>query len=129
MMTAGGLRASIGGRMSSAIAQLPQHTPGGEPGMSAAARAIAWAVLLGLAFWPRLWIIGFWIFGHQLGDAFSSWIIPAIGFFLLPWTTLIYAFMWGITSNVVSGWEWVAVGAAFLVDVLFWLWGRSTLRD
>jgi hypothetical protein len=129
MMTAGGLRASIGGRMSSAIAPLPQHTPGGEPGMSAAARAIAWAVLLGLAFWPRLWIIGFWIFGHQLGDAFSSWIIPAIGFVILPWTTLIYAFMWGITSDVVSGWEWVAVGAAFLVDVLFWAWGRSSLRS
>jgi hypothetical protein len=48
---------------------------------------------------------------------------------ILPWTTLIYAFMWGITSDVVSGWEWVAVGAAFLVDVLFWVWGRSSLRS
>jgi hypothetical protein len=128
MTTADAACANIGVPMSQTIAPLPQHTPGGEPGMSAAARAIAWAVLLGLAFWPRLWIIGFWIFGRQLGDAFSSWIIPAIGFVILPWTTLIYAFMWGITSNVVSGWEWVAVGAAFIVDILFWIWSRSSIR-
>jgi hypothetical protein len=114
--------------MSPSITPLPQHHTGGDTDSSATGRFIAWTILLGLAFWPRLWIVGFWIFGRQLGDAFSSWVIPAIGFVVLPWTTLIYAFMWGITSDGVSGWEWFAVGIAFLVDLLFWAWGRSTLR-
>jgi hypothetical protein len=29
---------------------------------------VLWSVLLGVAFWPRLWILGFWIFGRQLGN-------------------------------------------------------------
>jgi hypothetical protein len=114
--------------MSPSITPLPQHHTGGDTETTATGRIIAWTVLLGLAFWPRLWIIGFWIFSRQLGDAFSSWVIPAIGFVVLPWTTLIYAFMWGITSDGVFGWEWLAVGVAFLLDVLFWAWGRSSLR-
>jgi hypothetical protein len=89
---------------------------------------VVWAVLLGVAFWPRLWIIGFWIFGRQLGDAFSSWIVPALGFLVLPWTTLIYAFMWSIDSDGVHGWEWSLVAFALLVDVVFWVAGRRSLQ-
>lgn len=72
-------------------------------------------------FWPRLFIVGFWIFGSQLGDAFSSWVIPALGFVLMPWTTVAYAFMWGISSDRVSGWEWIVVGFAVILDLLTWL--------
>jgi hypothetical protein len=89
---------------------------------------MGWMVLLGLAFWPRLFILGFWIFGRQLGDAFGSWIIPALGFVLVPWTTVAYAFMWGVSSNVVSGWEWIVVAAAFLLDVGFWVGSARALR-
>lgn len=105
-----------------------QHTGGDATLSSFLAQAIAWTVLLGLAFCPRLGIVGLWIFGDQLGDAFSSWIIPTLGFFLLPWTTLAYAVMWGIASDVVSDWEWIVVGGSFLVDVLFWLWVWSAVR-
>ena len=111
------------------VAPLTQHHTGGDTNSSGLAQAIAWTVLLGLAFLPRLSIVGLWIFGHQLGDAFSGWITPTLGFFLLPWTTLAYALMWGITSDVVSGWEWIVVGVAFIVDVLLWLWLRSGLRE
>ena len=116
--------------MSHSIPLLPQHHVSGDAtvGYPAFGRFIAWAVLLGLAVWPRLWIIGFWIFSHQLGDAFSSWVAPAIGFVLLPWTTLLYAFMWGITSDGVYGWEWIVVGMPFLVDILFWVWGRASFK-
>jgi hypothetical protein len=89
---------------------------------------MGWMVLLGLAFWPRLIILGFWIFGRQIGDAFGSWIIPAIGFVVLPWTTLAYALIWGVGSDVVSGWEWIVVAAAFLVDIGFWVGTRRVLR-
>jgi hypothetical protein len=115
--------------MPESIAPLPQHHPGPDSTVGPTQRILAWTVLLGVAFWPRLWILGFWIFGRQLGDAFSSWVIPAIGFFILPWTTLMYALMWGIDSNAVSGWEWIVVGVSFVVDVLWWVWGRNSLRS
>ena len=78
-------------------------------------------VILGsLLFWPRLFILGFAIFDRQIGDAFSNWLIPFFGFFLLPWTTVSYAALWSITSESVTGVEWAVVGFAFLLDV--WTW-------
>jgi hypothetical protein len=110
--------------MSRSFTPLPQHESRAAPN-----HLVLWAVLLGVAFWPRLWIIGFWIFGRQLGDAFSAWIVPALGFVVLPWTTLLYAFMWSIDSDGVHGWEWSLVGVALLVDVVFWVAGRRSLRQ
>jgi hypothetical protein len=103
---------------------LPQHEHA-DPGTS---RVVLWVVLLGAAFWPRLWIIGFWIFSRELGDAFSGWIVPALGFVFLPWTTLIYATMWSIGSDSVNGWEWGAVAVALAIDIWFWVAARRSLR-
>jgi hypothetical protein len=50
-----------------------------------------------------------------------------VGFVILPWTTVSYAFMWGVSSDRVSGAEWVVVGAAFIVDLLTWA-GTLALR-
>ena len=66
---------------------------------------------------PRLALIGMWVFSDILGRAYDSWIVPLIGFFVLPWTTLAYAGMWSAGSNRVSGFEWFIVGLAFVVDV------------
>ena len=43
---------------------------------------------------PRLALFLLWIFGDVLSRAYSSWIIPLLGFFFLPWTTLVYAAAW-----------------------------------
>ena len=43
---------------------------------------------------PRLVLVVLWIFSDLLSRAFSSWIIPLLGFFFLPWTTLAYAAFW-----------------------------------
>jgi hypothetical protein len=77
---------------------------------------------------PRLALFCLWLFSDILGDAYDSWIVPLIGFFVLPWTTLAYAGMWSSGSNVVFGFEWFIVGFAFVVDVFSWLGGR-TARD
>jgi hypothetical protein len=111
--------------MSDSFTPLPQHKSEREAGTG---RVVLWFILAGVAFWPRLWIIGFWIFGSQLGEAFSSWVVPAIGFVFLPWTTLLYAWMWSVGSDGVLGWEWILVGGAVLIDLFFWLAGRSSLR-
>jgi hypothetical protein len=89
------------------------------------ARAAELVIVISLFFWPRLFILGFAIFSRQIGDAFSSWVVWVLGFFILPWTTITYAMMWGIYSDRVFGVEWVFVGLAFLLDLLTW----STLRD
>jgi hypothetical protein len=72
-------------------------------------------------FWPRLFILGFWIFGSQLGRAFDSWVIPAAGFVVAPWTTFTYALMWGVSSNTVSGWEWAVVAVGVILDLATWI--------
>lgn len=65
---------------------------------------------------PRLALFGVWIFSDLLSRAFDSWLVPFIGFFLLPWTTLAYAVMWS-SSHRVSGFEWFIVILAFLIDL------------
>jgi len=58
-----------------------------------------------------------WLFSDLLGRAFEGWLVPFLGFFLLPWTTLAYAVMWSGGSNGVAGFEWFIVAFAFLIDL------------
>jgi hypothetical protein len=73
------------------------------------------ALLLAI-FSPRLALFCLWLFDDLLGRAFDGAIVPLVGFFLLPWTTLVYALAWS-SSNRVNGFEWLLVAAAFLVDI------------
>lgn len=76
---------------------------------------------------PRLALFAMFLFTDLLSHAFDSWIIPFLGFFLLPWTTLAYAAMWSIGSDQVSGFEWFIVILAFVVDLGSWA-GRDKAR-
>ena len=89
---------------------------------------MGWLFFVSSLFWPRLFILGFWIFGSQLGRAFSSWVIPAIGFLVAPWTTVGYAFMWSISSDKVSGWEWIVVAGCVLLDLATYAGGHRLIR-
>jgi hypothetical protein len=66
---------------------------------------------------PRLAIVGVWLFSNILSRAFDSSLLPFLGFFILPWTTLAYALMWDLGTHTVTGFEWFVVGFAFLVDI------------
>ena len=74
---------------------------------------------------PRLALFFVWIFSDLLSGAYDSWIVPVLGFFLLPWTTLASAGMWDAGTNKVSGCEWFSVALAFLADVASYAGGRS----
>jgi hypothetical protein len=74
------------------------------------------ALLLALIS-PRLALVAVWLFSGILGRAFESWLLPLIGFFLLPWTTLAYAIMWDVGTHAVTGFEWFIVVLAFLADL------------
>jgi hypothetical protein len=88
-----------------------------------------WFFLISSLFWPRICLLGFWIFGSFMADAFDhSWVLQAVGFLVLPWTTMTYALMWGLTSDGVFGWEWICVGFALLLDLITWVEGRRLIR-
>jgi hypothetical protein len=74
------------------------------------------AVVLALVS-PRLALIVMALFSNILSRAFDSWLLPTIGFFILPWTTLAYGVMWDIGTHKVSGFEWFVVVLAFLADL------------
>jgi hypothetical protein len=74
---------------------------------------------------PRLALFFVWIFSDMLSDAYDSWILPLLGFLLLPWTTLAYAVMWDTGTNDVSGFEWFIVALAFLADLASYAGGRN----
>jgi hypothetical protein len=73
-------------------------------------------VLLFAFISPRLALVATWLFTSLLDRAFDSWLVPLAGFFLLPWTTLAYVWMWR-SHHRVDGLEWFLVGFACLVDV------------
>jgi hypothetical protein len=65
---------------------------------------------------PRLALFAIFVFSDLLSRAFDSWLVPLLGFFLLPWTTLAYAVMWSSADRVV-GLEWFIVILAFFLDI------------
>jgi hypothetical protein len=109
----------------------PEPLPAAKmPAMSAEMRrsddlttgtVVGWVVVGSLMFWPRLFIVGYAIFGRQIfNHAYDNWLVIILGFFFLPWTTVAYAVMWGATSSSVNGWEWIVVALGLLLDLYIW---------
>jgi hypothetical protein len=74
------------------------------------------AVLLALIS-PRLALVAVALLTNIISRAFDSLLLPILGFFLLPWTTLAYVIMWDTGTHAVTGFEWFIVVLAFLADV------------
>jgi hypothetical protein len=108
----------------SSFHQLP-HVSGARPQPMSSGRIMAWLTFAFMMAWPRLVLLAFWIFGNTLGGAFDGWVVPAIGFLVLPWTTMAYALAWGLSSNTVSGMEYGIVAVALIADALTWIGARA----
>ena len=78
---------------------------------------------------PRLALFAIWIFSNWLDRAFDDWIVPVLGFFLLPWTTLGYAVMWNVGTHGVNGFEWFIVVLAFLFALGSYAEGQRSRRS
>jgi len=74
---------------------------------------------------PRLALFFVFLFSNMLDRAFDGWLLPLLGFFLLPWTTLAYTVMWDTGTNTVDGFEVFIVILAFLADLASYAGGRS----
>lgn len=74
-------------------------------------------LLLLSAFAPRLVIVLLWLFGgNYLSAPFSTWLLPLLGFFFMPFTTLAYAFAWNQSGGNVGGLWIVLIVIAVLLD-------------
>lgn len=68
---------------------------------------------------PRLALIFVWIARPKMVDAaFDSWILPLLGLLVLPFATLMYVILWQVGG--LSGWDWLWVGLAALLDIAHW---------
>jgi hypothetical protein len=66
---------------------------------------------------PRVAIFFWWLFEpSRWSAAFDSWVIPALGFVFLPWTTLMFVAV--APFGNVDGWDWAWLVLAFLGDVV-----------
>ncbi len=73
-------------------------------------------LVLVAAISPRLALFFTWLFTDRLSVAFSTWVWPVLGFFLLPWTTLVWTFAYAPVRGV-TGVGWVLVVIAVLADL------------
>jgi hypothetical protein len=121
-------RAAGGGTIASAMTETyPQYPQHHRPGDTDRSHTGLWFLTVTVMFWPRLFIVGFAIFSPLLRHAMSTPVAIA-GFLLLPGTTLAYAIMWSISSDGVSGLEWLGVAVGLLLDVTGWLGLKTALN-
>jgi len=74
---------------------------------------------------PRLVLFVLWLSSNVLSRAFDSWVVPFLGFFLLPWTTLAYAAFWDWgPGHHVAGFEWFFVALVFFIDLSAYAGGQ-----
>ena len=74
---------------------------------------------------PRVALVFTWLFSGMIGRAIDSFWVAALGFLLLPWTTLAYVVFYDVgAGREVEGLEWFLVGIAFVADVGSYVGGR-----
>ena len=87
---------------------------------------------------PRLAIFMIWIFSDRMSEAFNSFWIATLGFFILPWTTLAWAVCYATPTAVVNGnnigggvtgFGYIVVGFAFLIDIASYTSGARAQRQ
>lgn len=77
---------------------------------------------------PRLALVVVWITTDLVDRAFDSFILPLLGLFFLPLTTLAYALLWVPGVPLGNGrWLWVAL--VFLVELAGYVGTGRTNRD
>ena len=55
-------------------------------------------LLLLILLFPRIALIGMWLFSNYLERAYTGLLVPLLGFLFLPLTTIVYA--WEINSGM-----------------------------
>lgn len=70
---------------------------------------------------PRFAILLWWIIDQTRWEAaFESFWVAFVGFFIAPWTTMMYV---AVFPGGVSGFDWIILGMGVLADVASWTSG------
>ena len=73
------------------------------------------ALLAGL--FPRVAFGIYWIARPAVVDAvYGNFIVPFLGLIFIPFTTLMYTVLW-TSGRGISGWDWLWIGIAFVLDL------------
>ena len=73
---------------------------------------------LGALFFPRVILILVWLLGGGwLQESYQTVLWPVLGFFLMPLTTLAYAFAWHMGEGSIQGAGIVVVVIGVIVDL------------
>ena len=51
-------------------------------------------IAIAFAFAPRAALVLMWLLNDRISAAFGGILLPLVGFFLMPWTTLVYTLVW-----------------------------------
>jgi hypothetical protein len=71
-----------------------------------------------IALFSRIALLCVWIWTPLVGRAFhGGWLLPLLGILLLPITTLVYVLVYSLSGNGVTGWGWLWVALAVLLDL------------
>jgi hypothetical protein len=81
------------------------------------------------AFVPRIAIALIALLTNWFDGVFANWIIPVLGFLLLPFTTLMYLAMWRWNNGELGVVPWLLVAAAFVIDLLNLVGGWQKRQD
>jgi hypothetical protein len=74
---------------------------------------------------PRVALVVTWLTSNMISRAIDSFLVAALGFLFLPWTTLAYVVFYEVgAGREVAGLEWFLVGLAFVADVGGYVGGR-----
>lgn len=74
-------------------------------------------ILIVAAVSPRLALFFTWVFTTRIPAAYDdNWAVAVLGFIFLPWTALAWVAVWTTTVGV-SGFGWLIIGFAFIVDI------------
>ena len=72
-------------------------------------------MIFALIFSPRLVMVIWWLLDMARWSAtFDNVLVPILGFFLAPWTTLMYVL---VAPGGVAGIDWLWLGVAVVVDL------------
>jgi hypothetical protein len=81
---------------------------------------------------PRFIIVVLWIFTDYLARAYDSWILPTLGFFLLPTTTIAYAIaknsFSSATGSIQAGGV-ILIVLGVVIDIGLLGRGRGVMKD
>ena len=73
-------------------------------------------VVIAVLAFPRVVMVLLWLFSHYLQRAYHGFLIPLLGFFFLPLTTLAYA--WMVNSHrPMEGINIIILIVAVIIDV------------